>query len=111
MSKKKKWIEISDRYKQKIDAMDKYEEKRQRCADIAIDVINGRRGEKWLEDAFSEMCEAAGADCYEELHIVAQRVAIDALHALSNYEARRLDNILDEFAKGMGEQQTRGFRR
>ena len=108
---KKKWIEISDRYKQKIDAMDKYEEKRQRCADIAIDVINGRRGEKWLEDAFSEMCEAAGADCYEELHIVAQRVAIDALHALSNYEARRLDNILDEFAKGMGEQQTRGFRR
>lgn len=108
---KKKWIEISDRYKQKIDAMDKYEEKRQRCADIAIDVINGRRGEKWLEDAFSEMCEAAGADCYEERHIVAQRVAIDALHALSNYEARRLDNILDEFAKGMGEQQTRGFRR
>lgn len=98
---KRKWIEISDRYKQKIDAMDKYEEKRQRCADIAIDVMNGRKGEKWLEDAFSEMCEAAGADCYEERHIVAQRVTIDALHGLSNYEARRLDNILDEFAKGM----------
>lgn len=98
---KKKWIEISDRYKQKIDAMDKYEEKRQRCADIAIDVMNGRKGEKWLEDAFSEMCEAAGADCYDERHIVAQRVTIDALHSLSNYEAKRLDNILDEFAKGM----------
>ena len=78
--------------------MEDYRGKMQECADYAIKVIKGELGEKWLADSFAELCEMA--ECKgnkERMHIVAQDVAIRSIHALSSYQLKQLDRLLENF--------------
>lgn len=91
--------------------MEDYREKMQECADYAIKVIKGELGEKWLTDSFMELCELAGCRGEKEkMHIVAQDVAIKSIHALSSYQLKQLDRLLENTITN-GQNEQRGVRR
>jgi len=95
----------------KIDAL------RQQTADFAVQHITGRgmqTGIRWLQDSFNEYYAAIrtpGVKISEESEvghrqILAQKVAIDCIHALNHDQLERLDKVLDEIAKDVGISQT-----
>ena len=74
----------------------------QRCSQYAIEHITGKglhTGERWLRDEFTAYCEAINANDYERRHIVAQKIAINSIHALDHDQLQRLDKILDGIAQ------------
>lgn len=92
-------------------AMDDYRKKVQECASYGVKVIKGELGERWLADSFAELCELAGCGGEKErMHIVAQDVAIRSIHALSSYQLKQLDRLLDNFITN-GQSEQRGMRR
>lgn len=99
------WEEKASINQNKADMIDNYTSAREECAEVAIDYVKGRRELSSLREAFVAMCEAAGADCYDERHIVAERVAIDVLHGISKEEAARLDVTLEGIVQEIGEQE------
>jgi hypothetical protein len=83
----------------------------QRCSQYAIEHITGKglhTGERWLKDEFNAYCEAINASDYERRHIVAQKIAINSIHALDHDQLQRLDMVLDDIAREPG--QARGRR-
>ena len=92
-------------------AMDDYRKKMQECASYGVKVIKGELGERWLADSFAELCELAGCRGEKErMHIVAQDVAIRSIHALSSYQLKQLDNLLENCITN-GQAEGRGWRR
>lgn len=74
----------------------------QRCSQYAIEHITGKglhTGERWLKEEFNEYCEAINANDYERRHIVAQKIAINSIHALDHDQLQRLDKVLDGIAQ------------
>ena len=74
----------------------------QRCTQYAIEHITGKglhTGERWLKDEFNTYCEAINANDYGRRHIVAQKIAINSIHALDHGQLQRLDNVLDGIAQ------------
>ena len=85
----------------------------QRCSQYAIEHITGKglhTGERWLRDEFTAYCEAINANDYERRHIVAQKIAINSIHALDHDQLQRLDKILDGIAQ-QEPSRSRGLRR
>lgn len=89
--------------------MDEYREKMKECSSYAIKVVKGELGERWLTDSFMELCELAGCRGEKEkMHIVAQDVAIKSIHALSSYQLKQLDRLLENtITNGQSEQRGR----
>lgn len=78
----------------------------------AIEHITGKglhTGEPWIKDAFNDYCNAINANDYERRHIVAQKIAINSIHALNSGQLQRLDQVLDSIARDTG--QARGLKR
>lgn len=74
----------------------------QRCSQYAIEHITGKglhTGERWLKEEFNTYCQAIGANDYERRHIVAQKIAIDSIHALDHNQLQQLDKVLDGIAQ------------
>lgn len=74
----------------------------QRCSQYAIEHITGKglhTGERWLREEFNTYCQAIGANDYERRHIVAQKIAIDSIHALDHNQLQQLDKVLDGIAQ------------
>jgi hypothetical protein len=74
----------------------------QRCSQYAIEHITGKglhTGERWLKEEFNEYCKAINANDYERRHIVAQKIAINSIHALDHDQLQRLDKVLDGIAQ------------
>ena len=72
----------------------------------AIEHITGKglhTGELWVRDAFNEYCEAINANDYGRRHIVAQKIAINSIHALDSGQLQRLDQVLDSIARDTGQ--------
>ena len=78
-------------------------------SNFAIQHITGKgmqRGYRWLQDSFNEyykMVSSPSAKISEESEIahrkiLAQKVAIDCIHALDNEQLRKLDKVLEEIA-------------
>lgn len=86
----------------------------QRCSQYAIEHITGKglhTGEPWVRDAFNEYCEAINANDYGRRHIVAQKIAINSIHALDSGQLQRLDKVLDDIAREPGQARGRGLGR
>ena len=86
----------------------------QRCSQFAIEHITGKglhTGERWLKDEFNTYCEAINANDYGRRHIVAQKIAINSIHALDSGQLRRLDKVLDDIAREPGQARGRGWSR
>jgi hypothetical protein len=86
----------------------------QRCSQYAIEHITGKglhTGERWLKDEFNAYCEAINASDYERRHIVAQKIAINSIHALDHDQLQRLDMVLDDIARNQGQARGRGWSR
>lgn len=78
--------------------MNKIEQLKQQTAQYATEHITGKgmhTGIAWLRDSFNEFCEAMGAND----HLVAQRVAIDCIHALDQQQLEQLDGVLNDLSK------------
>ena len=74
----------------------------QRCSQYAIEHITGKglhTGERWVRDAFNEYCQAINANDYERRHIVAQKIAINSIHALDHNQLQQLDKVLDRISQ------------
>lgn len=72
----------------------------------AIEHITGKglhTGELWVRDAFNEYCQAINANDYGRRHIVAQKIAINSIHALDSGQLQRLDIVLDGIAREPGQ--------
>jgi len=85
----------------------------QRCSQYAIEHITGKglhTGERWLREEFNTYCQAIGANDYERRHIVAQKIAIDSIHALDHNQLQQLDKVLDGIAQ-QEPSRSRGLRR
>lgn len=85
----------------------------QRCSQYAIEHITGKglhTGERWVRDAFNEYCQAINANDYERRHIVAQKIAINSIHALDHNQLQQLDKVLDGIAQ-QEPSRSRGLRR
>lgn len=78
-------------------------------SDFAIQHITGkgmRTGYRWLQDSFNEyykMISSPGARISEESEIahrkiLAQKVAIECIHAFDKEQLQNLDKVLDEIA-------------
>ena len=90
--------------------MEECNRKMQECADYAIKVVKGELGEKWLSDSFAELCDMAKcSNDREKMHIVAQAVAIRAIHALDKYQLTQPDMLLDSCIDN-GHDDRRGLR-
>lgn len=83
---------------------------REQTAQYAIEHITGNgmhRGIRWLQDSFNDYYKAIctpGVKISEESDIahrkiLAQKVAIDCIHALNKEQLERLDKVLDGIAK------------
>lgn len=86
----------------------------QRCSQFAIEHITGKglhTGERWLKDEFNTYCEAINANDYGRRHIVAQKIAINSIHALNSGQLQRLDKVLDDIAREPGQARGRGWSR
>lgn len=86
----------------------------QRCSQFAIEHITGKglhTGERWLKDEFNTYCEAINANDYGRRHIVAQKIAINSIHALDHDQLQRLDQVLDSIARDTGQARGRGLGR
>ena len=86
----------------------------QRCSQYAIEHITGKglhTGERWVREEFNEYCEAINANDYERRHIVAQKIAINSIHALDSGQLQRLDMVLDDIARNQGQARGRGLGR
>lgn len=86
----------------------------QRCSEYAIEHITGKglhTGERWLKDEFNTYCEAINANDYGRRHIVAQKIAINSIHALDHDQLQRLDNVLDGIAQQEPSRRSRGLGR
>ncbi len=86
----------------------------QRCSQYAIEHITGKglhTGERWLKEEFNEYCKAINANDYERRHIVAQKIAINSIHALDSGQLQRLDQVLDSIARDTGQARGRGWSR
>lgn len=86
----------------------------QRCSEYAIEHITGKglhTGEPWVRDAFNEYCQAINANDYQRRHIVAQKIAINSIHALDSGQLQRLDKVLDGIAREPGQARGRGWSR
>ena len=80
----------------------------------AIEHITGKglhTGERWLKDEFNAYCEAINANDYGRRHIVAQKIAINSIHALDSGQLQRLDKVLDGIAREPGQARGRGWSR
>lgn len=88
----------------------KVEKLRQQTAQYAIEHITGKglhTGIAWLNDSFNEYYNAIstpGVKISQESEIghrqiLAQRVAIDCIHALNHEQLERLDKVLGDIAK------------
>ena len=78
----------------------------------AIEHITGKglhTGELWVRDAFNQYCQAINANDYGRRHIVAQKIAINSIHALDHDQLQRLDKILDGIAREPGQARGRGW--
>lgn len=72
----------------------------------AIEHITGKglhTGEPWIKDAFNDYCNAINANDYERRHIVAQKIAINSIHALNHDQLQQLDQVLDGIARDTGQ--------
>ena len=75
-------------------------------------------GIRWLEDSFNEYYKAIstpGAKISPEAEIshrqiLAQKVAIDCIHALNKEQLEQLDKVLDGIAKDLSYEQNKGLR-
>lgn len=84
----------------------------QRCSQYAFEHITGKglhTGERWLKDEFNAYCEAINANDYGRRHIVAQKIAINSIHALDSGQLQRLDKVLDGIAREPGQARGRGW--
>ncbi len=89
--------------------LDKMEQK---VNQYAIEHITGKglhTGEPWVRDAFNQYCQAINANDYERRHIVAQKIAINSIHALNSGQLRQLDKVLDGIARDPGQARGRGL--
>lgn len=88
----------------------KIQKLREQTAQYAIEHITGNgmhRGIRWLQDSFNDYYNAIitpGIKISEESDIahrkiLAQKVAINCIHALNKEQLKRLDKVLDEIAK------------
>lgn len=87
----------------------KVEKLRQQTAQYAIEHITGKgmhTGVRWLQDSFNGYFSAIGSTkgmTEESLighrQILAQRVAIDCIHALDHDQLKHLDKVLEDIAK------------
>lgn len=80
----------------------------------AIEHITGKglhTGELWVRDAFNEYCQAINANDYGRRHIVAQKIAINSIHALDHDQLQRLDKVLDGIAQQEPSRRSRGLGR
>lgn len=80
----------------------------------AIEHITGKglhTGEPWVRDAFNKYCQAINANDYERRHIVAQKIAINSIHALDHDQLQRLDKVLDGIAREPGQARGRVWSR
>ena len=78
----------------------------QRCSQYAIEHITGKglhTGERWLREEFNTYCQAIGANDYGRRHIVAQKIAINCIHALNHDQLQQLDQVLDGIARDTGQ--------
>lgn len=88
----------------------KIEQLKEQTAKYAIEHITGNgmhTGIAWLRDSFNDYCESiktTGVNISEEnniahRHLLAQKVAIDCIHALNHDQLQQLDKVLDEIVK------------
>ena len=92
----------------------KIEQLKEKTAKYAIEHITGKgmhTGIAWLRDSFNEYYDAIstpGIKISEDAtinhrQILAQKVAIDCIHALDKEQLQQLDKVMDEIANNTSE--------
>lgn len=95
---------------------------RDKTAQYAIEHITGEgmhKGIAWLRDSFNEYYQAISSPTARQSDeatighrkILAQKVAIDCIHALNNEQLQQLDKVLDEIANNPEQSRSRGMSR
>ena len=93
-----------------IDKEKKIEQLKEQTARYAIEHITGEgmhTGIAWLRNSFNELYEAIGTPgikisedaTINHRQILAQKVAIDCIHALDKEQLQQLDKVMDKIVK------------